>query len=522
MITVEIVIALLTVIVALVVAAQRFKIPYPIVLVIGGTLLGFIPGLPLIHLNPHIVFLLFVPPVLSAAGYFISLRDFRANIRPIALLAIVLVTVTTFAVAAAFKLLMPNMPWIVGCVLGAIIAPPDAVAATTIMRNLKIPRRVITILEGESLFNDASALILYRFAVAAAVTGTFSLPQAALTFLFMGIGGVALGFLFGWITVQALKHLEETVISITFTLLIPFLVYIVAEKIVVSGILAVVIYGIVLGWYDPIVISPQKRIKGRAVWETYIFLLNSLAFALMGLQFPIIWQGLGNWSFTELFLLAIVTLIVAIIVRFLWAFFSAYGIRAIFPRIRRYDPYPAWQAVVVIAWSGMRGIVSLGAALALPLTTLTGTNFPGRDLIIFLTFTTIFGTLVLQGMTLPILIKILGLKADDALNQEERSARELIGKSMMLEIETLKSKDNISKRAYEIASRECILYATSQSSDVDKAAKDCAREIRRVRLKMIAIGRQRLLELRKDGAINDEIYRNIQNEFDLDEVRLSQ
>ena len=523
MVSAEIIIALLTVIIILAVTTQPLKIPYPVIFIIGGLLLGLIPELPPVLLDPHLVFLLFVPPILFSAGYFTSLRDFRANLRPISLLAIVLVALTTFGIAAVFKWLLPGMPWVIGCVLGAIISPPDAVAATSIMHRLKIPKRIVTIVEGESLFNDAIGLILYRFAVAAVVTGSFSMADASIHFVSTCIGGILVGLIIGWIIAQSMARMVDTTVSIAVTLVTPFIIYIIAEKLSVSGILAVVVAGMMLGWHAPRAMSAKMRLRGHAVWDLVSFLLNGIMFVLMGLQLRIIMTGLGHWSHFDLARLALAVVGAAIVIRFFWVFFAAYVIRAVLPSVRRYDPYPPWQGIVVIAWAGMRGIVSLGAALALPITVANGTPFPARDLIIFLAFTTIIGTLVFQGITLPLLIKWLGLKQDDIFVREEQEARAAIGQAMLEEIEKLQNNHSISKRAFEIANRECLVYSTSLlSDDVDEQeAKDCAKEIRTVRRKLIKTGRQRLIELRHSGAISDEVLHAIQREFDLDELRLS-
>lgn len=520
---IELIIILLSAMVILAVATRRFIVPYPVVFVLGGILLSFYPQLAHINLEPHLAFVLFMPPVLFSAAYFTCWRDFRANLQSISLLAIALVILTTFIIALVIKWLLPQLPWAVACVLGAIISPPDAVAATAITQRLKIPKRIITILEGESLVNDASGLILYKFAVAAVVTGQFSLAHASIQFIFAGCGGVALGLMIGWLLVKLRQRLDDVTLSVTTSLLVPFITFIIAEKLALSGVLAVVAAGLLMGWYAPKSLSPHVRVRGAAVWETMIFVINGFVFMIIGLHLPIILQGLGDWSATKLILLAVTIVSVAILVRFLLVFFVVYVLRIIVvDKSCLHNSSARWRNSFIIAWTGMRGIVSLGAALALPYLQQNGIAFPARDLILFLTFACIIGTLVFQGLTLPFLIHWLGLKDDGLATHEERLARNHISQAMEEELKRLEAHGNISKHALKAAKRESLLYALTRLNDSinDLEIKDTAKELCEVRQRMIIIGRKVLIDLRHKGEISDEVLHTIQTELDLDEMRL--
>lgn len=519
---VETIIGLLFITVILSLITRRFLIPYPAIFTAGGILLSFIPHLPQVVLDPHIVFVLFVPPILFYTAYFTSWRDFRKNFRTISLLAFVLVAVSTFSIAAIFKWLMPHVPWALGCVLGAIISPPDAISATAVTSRLQMPRGITTILEGESLINDASALILYKFAVAAVVTSDFLLHKAILNFFVAGVMGIFLGLLLGWCMVLLTRKLDDdpTIMTIL-SLLTPLVTYIIAEKLEISGVLAVVAAGLIFGWHAPKTLTASMRLRSMAVWETFVFLINGVVFILIGLQLRTISEGLGAWTHSELALFTLVIVVTIILIRFIWVFFAAYGLRTLFPWLRQRHPYPSWKGVFIVAWSGMRGIVSLGAALALPLYIRDGAPFPARDLIIFLTFASIACTLFLQGMALPFLIKWLGMKDDGIAQYEERLAREAIAKVMLKQVEKLSHMNTFSSRAIDLTRRECLLYATRYLDEADKEAREYLAEVRSIRKNMIQTGRKKLIALRHQGTISDEVMHTIQAEFDLDEMRLN-
>lgn len=518
---IEIIILLLFLATIFAIITRNFLIPFPVVFTTGGVLLSFIPGLPILALDPNTIFILLVPPILFFAAYLTSWRDFWQNIRPISLLALVLVTLSTLSIAYTFTWLFPKLPWILGCILGAIISPPDAIAATAITGQLSIPRRIITILEGESLVNDASALVIYKFAVAAIVTNTFSISYGFSLFVLASCGSILLGLIIGWLLLKLAKILHnEPIHFITIILLTPFITYTLAEKINCSGVLSVVTAGLFIGRHAPKILTPAMRLKGAAVWETIIFITHNIVFLLMGLQLPVITKNLIVPSYPKLAFDITIIVTVTIFVRFFWVFFATYGLRAIIPSLKRRASYTPWRHVVLISWAGMRGIVSLGAALALPLLLANGQPFPARHLIIFLTFASVVAMILLQGITLPLLIKLLNIEDDGKDHREERIARKVIGKAMLQEINLLKSQHHLSERALEIGHRECSLYANRKILKTPKENKACLSEIHYIRQKMITSGRQKLLELRQKGIINDDVMHLIQSEFDLDESRL--
>src|SRR5882724_6777181 len=408
--SIEEILGILAAVAALALLSRKVPIPYPILLVLGGLALALIPGLPRVPLNPELVFLFFLPPLLYPTALFTSWRDFHANLRPISLLAVGLVLFTTTAVGFLAHYFIPGFPLAAGFVLGAIISPPDAIAATAIAERLHIPRRIVTVIEGESLVNDATALVALRFATAALATGAFSLGHAIVQFLFVGIGGIVVGLVIGWIAARIMKPIDDPPIEITISLLTPFVAYLPAEQLHVSGVLAVVTAGLYHGWLLPELTSSRTRLQAGPVWEMIEFLLNGFIFLLIGLQLPEVMRHLSGQSMAELFSYAAAISVAVIIIRILWVFPATYLPRLLSKSLRQRDPYPPWQYVAIVAWTGMRGVVSLAAALALPLTVEGGAPFPGRDLILFLTFCVIFATLVLQGLSLPFLIRWLGIK----------------------------------------------------------------------------------------------------------------
>ena len=405
---------------ALFVAAAFTEVPFPILFVLGGLTLGFVPGVPNVVLEPDLVLIIVLPPLLYSAAFFSSLRDLRANVRSISLLSIGLVLATTFGVAAIAHALIDDLSWRTAIVLGAIVSPTDPIAATSIARRFDVPRRVVTIVEGESMVNDATALIVYRFAVVAVVSGTFSLSDAALEFVGNAVGGIAIGFAVGWLVAQVRRRLDDAPVEIALSLITAYFAYLPAEALGVSGVLAAVTVGIYLGWRAPeLVTSPSTRLQSQAVWEILVFVVNAFLFALLGLQFQELVNSLDGYSAATLIGYGALVGGTVIAIRMIWVFPNSYVPRFLFPRIRARDPYPPWQYPMLVSWMGMRGAVSLAAALALPLQTDAGSAFPARDLIIFLTFCVILMTLVFQGLTLPALIRMLRIDDDDGAEREE-------------------------------------------------------------------------------------------------------
>jgi Na+/H+ antiporter len=522
---VEIFVGLLLAVAVLALLARKLTIPYPILFVIGGLALGAIPKLPRVRLDPELVFLLFLPPLLYPAALFTSWRDFRANLRPIAFLAIGLVLFTTVAVAYLAHYFI-GLPLAAGFVLGAIISPPDAIAATAIAERLKIPRRIVTILEGESLVNDATALVAYRFAVVAMATGSFSLTRAAGTFLFVAIGGIVLGLAVGWLVEQFHKRVNDAPIEITVSLLTPFAAYLAAERLGVSGVLAVVTAGLYLGRRIPEITNFETRLQARPVWDMVEFLLNGLVFVLIGLQLPEILRTLSGNSIPIRALIshALLISLAVVLIRILWVFPATYLPRLLSQKIRRRDPNPKWQHVSIVAWTGMRGVVSLAAALALPLTTRDGSPFPGRDLILFLTFIVILATLVAQGLSLPFLIRKLGIKDDGSMEKEEREARLKANRDALERLNHVAEHNPARADARDRLRVEYEDHIRQLESAEPKNAGTPLRlfssEFERLSHEALRQERRTILELRNQSVISDEVLRRIQEDIDLAEARL--
>lgn len=539
---VEVVLGLLVAVAVLALVARRLHVPYPIVLVIGGLALGLVPGLPAVRLAPEVVFLVFLPPLVYAAGWFTSVRDFKANLRPVGLLSIGLVLATTVGIAVVAHTLVPSLPWAAAFALGAIVSPTDAVAASAIFGRLGAPRRIVAILEGESLVNDATGLIAYRYAVAAVVAGGFSLWAAGMQFLVSGVGGVAIGLALAWLIGQLQRRLEDPVIEITLSFLVPYGVYLAAEQARVSGVLAVAVAGIYAGWRSPETLSATTRVQALAVWGTMLFVLNGLVFVLIGLQLPGILSGLTGWSPAQLVAYAAVISLAAILIRFLWVFPATYLPRLVSRRLRRRDPYPGWRNVVVVAWTGMRGVVSLAAALSLPLTVAGGGPFPGRDLILFLTFSVILATLVVQGLSLPPLMRWLGVGDDvEAARQEEAGARvqaieAALGRLDQLALEEWTRDDGVDYMRNYYGKRRLVVDAQFGRVDHDhpedghqhEPGRDHAEQHRerldgmnRLKQEMLSAERAMVIRLRNQGTIGDEVMHRIERDLDLEEVRLA-
>jgi CPA1 family monovalent cation:H+ antiporter len=500
--------------------ARHFNFPYPIALVLGGSALGFLPALPPFKFDPQLLLVLVLPPILYQAALLTSWRDFKANIRPISLLAIGLVIATTLAVGGALKFLVPDIPWAAAFVLGAIVSPPDAVAATTILSRLSIPRRVVTVLEGESLVNDASGLVLYKFAVAAVLTGTFSLLDASVEFVGVSVGGIAIGVAMGLLFVFVHRRLGDTFIEVLTTLSVPYVVYIFAETMHVSGVLAVVAAGLVRGRYSPEIVSAEMRIIARSVWNILVFLLNSLVFILIGLQLSGTIDRLNVDSAMELILQGALISAVAILVRFAWIYPATYLPRLLSRSFAERDPAPPEAEVFIMSWCGMRGIVSLAAALALPLTLPDGTPFPGRDLIIFFTFVVIAVTLVVQGLSLAPLIRILKVGTDWSGEEEQAHAKMALTKAAIAAIDELAEREKIPK---DVANRiraefaEKVTLSFPGSIVVDHSAADPAKRLRGVALRA---ERRELIRIWRENQISDDVLHHIEEDLDYQESRL--
>jgi CPA1 family monovalent cation:H+ antiporter len=514
--TIPLVFLLLAYAIGLTYLARRLRIADPILLLLGGIALSALFDLPDIVLAPELVFVLFLPPILFAAAYFTPIRDFKANLRPILLLAIGLVLFTTVAVAVVAQQLT-GMPWAAAFALGAIVAPPDAVSATAIFRRLGVPRRIVTILEGESLLNDAAALIAYRAAVIAAGPVAFSLGNAAVDFVVVAVGGLAVGAVVGLIVTRTLNRTMDPVIEIIVTLLAPATAYLVAEEVGVSGVLATVLAGLITGQRGARVLSPDARLMGAGVWQTVIWLINAFVFMLIGLQLPAILRAvLADYDAGQLLGLGLAVAATVIVARIVWVYPATYLPRFLSARVRAHDPYPPPRAVFIVSWAGMRGVVSLAAAFALP------PDFPSRDLIQFLTFCVIAATLVGQGLSLPWLIRHLGVLAPAGQDGEEVHARLAAVEAALERLEELKHDfpDHLPlidqlREEYE---HEAEHVLPSAGTEPDEATRELL-DHRAIRNAVLVAEREAVIALRDAGVINDETLRSIERDLDLEALR---
>ena len=520
----EPVVLLFVLVAGLVIVANKLAVPYPVLLVLGGLALSFIPFLPVIRLDPNLVLFFFLPPLLYPAALFTSWRDFRRNLRPILFLAIGLVLMTTTVVAWVAHSFIAGLPWAAAFALGAIVSPPDAIAAEAILKRLHVPARIQTVLGGESLVNDATALVAYQFAVAAMVTGQFSLGAASLRFVFVGVGGVALGLLVAVVMRWVQRQLDDPPVQITISLLTPFAAYLLAERLTVSGVLSVVAAGVYLGWHST-ALSARTRLQAQAFWEMIAFLLNGFIFIMIGLQLPGILRALSREPLARLTIYALLISATVVLVRIAWVFPATYLPRWLSPKLRARDPVPPWQHSALVAWAGMRGVVSLAAALALPLVLAGGRPFPGRSYILFLTFCVILATLVLQGLTLPFLIRKLGVEDDGVIDREERAARLKANEAAVDFIEQKALEEQLPEEVMarvraEYCDRIEQLNLCGQSNG-NPSGEIATPIYQRLQHGALRTERQIIIALRDSQQINDEALRRIQRDLDLAEARLT-
>ncbi len=509
---------------AFLVIAYRTGLPYPILLVVGGATLGLLPGVPDVTLDPEVVLVIVLPPLLYSAAFFSSLRDLRDNLRPISLLAVGLVVTTTVAVAVVAHAVVDGMSWEAAFVLGAVVSPTDPVAASAIASRVGAPRRYVTIVEGESLVNDATALIAYKFAVAAVVTGTFSLMDAGLTFVWNAAAGIAIGVAVGWVVVAMRRSIDDARTEISISLITPYLAYLPAEALGVSAVLAAVTTGIWLGWRSPQLITPDTRIRTYSVWELLQFVLNVALFALVGLQLPVVIDGLNGMSASDVAVQAVAVAAAVIVIRFLWVFPATYVPRALSARIRARDPYPHWRDPFLVSWTGMRGAVSLAAALAIPTTVDGGGAFPQRDTIIFLTYAVIFATLVLQGLSLPVVIRWLGFEPDDTDAQKEAKARIRAAQAAIERIDEVALeawvRDQSAERMRNLYQFRIRRFSARFDGDDDGAVEEGSQAYQRLRRMALDAEREEIVRLRNQGRISDEIMHRVERDLDLEDTRL--
>jgi monovalent cation/hydrogen antiporter len=525
--TIQIFILLLIVIAAVAFVATRLDIPPAILLVITGVIVALVPGLPTVRLAPDFVLLFVLPPLIYSSAVAMSWREFRFNLRPISLLSVGCVLFTTIAIAAVSHWLL-GFSWAVGFVLGAIVSPPDAVAPLSIARRMQLPRRLLVILEGEGLANDASALILYRFAVAAVSVSAFSLGRAAGLFAAIICGEILWGIGVGWLMLRLRRWVHDPRIEIMLSLLTPFVAYWPPQHLGGSGVLATVTAGLYISWNGLRLISPETRLQGIFFWDFLIYLTEGFVFLITGLQARTLIAGIHGDSLTELALSAALVCAVVIVARFVWMYPATYLPRWLIPAIARDDPSPPWQWPFALAFTGVRGIVSLAAALAIPLTTDNGDLFPNRDEILFLTFSVILVTLVGQGLLLPTVIRTLGLA--NAGGRERRAARveELAARRQAIEaaIQRLDELAVQRRLADDIVQplRARLLDRLSRVEHRNAAEGEHGRlvDLRdELEFSLIAAERQRVNDLYKAGKLKDEARRRIERELDLRDAQLT-
>jgi len=511
-------VSLLVAVAGLAAVARHLDVPYPIVLVIGGLVMGFVPVIPDVELDPDLVLVVFLPPLLYSSAFFASLRDLKFDLRTISLLAIGLVIATAVTVAVVAHALIEDLPWAAAFALGAIVAPTDPLAAGTIARRLNVPRRTMTILEGESLINDGTALVIYRVAVVA-VGGSFSLLDAGVQFVLGGLGGIAIGLAAGWVIAEIRKRIDDPPVEVTISLLSGYAAYVPAERAGCSGVLAAVTVGIYIGWRAPEISNARQRIAGYGMWQILQFLLNALLFVLIGLQLPLILEGLSEDPLLEILGITAVIAVVVIATRMVWMEIMTWVIRALDRRPSQLARRGTWRGRIVGGWAGMRGAVSLAAALALP------ADFPARNELLFITFGVIFVTLVVQGLTLPAVIRWSGLHDDGAEAREELLARRRATQAALDRIEELKAvewtRDDTLDRMrglYEFRARRLTTRAgeAEDEEDIEQRSRRYQKIVRQV----LDAQRSAVVELRNTGEISNDVMHRIERELDLEDERL--
>ncbi len=507
------------------VLSNRFKFPFPIALVLSGLVISIIPGLPNIELKPDIVFLVFLPPLLYGAAWNTSWHDFKTYRRSISLAAIGLVLLTTTIVAIVAHYIIPDISWPLCFLLGAIVSPPDAVAATTVTKGLGLDPRLISILEGESLVNDASGLIAYKYALTAIMAGNFILWQAGLNFVWVVIAGVAIGLAIGYLMYLVHKNfICIPVIEVTLTLLTPFASYLLAEMAHVSGVLAVVTTGLYLSFRSSVIFTNESRIMIYSVWQTILYILNGLIFILIGLQLRGIMEGIKDYSVSELARYGLTISAVVIVVRFLWILPSSF-IPSMSRRInakRSFNP----RNLLVFGWSGMRGVVSMAAALSIPLFLPDGKLFPHRNLIVFITFCVILVTLLLLGFTLPWLVKKLKIEPYSIAAEEYEIRTKLVNQTIQHIEENLSLVNG--ELLNNIKSKYEIKYNRLQKTDLpanyfgsaEQPVENIFNAYSKLQIELIGVERKTLKVLHDSGESSEETTRKIENELDLEETRL--
>jgi Na+/H+ antiporter len=518
---------LLLFVVALGLLARKLAVPYPIVLVIGGLLLSFIPGIPKVTLNPDLVFFVILPPLLYSAAWLTSWREFSYNLVSIFLLAFGLVTFTTLAVTEAGQWLLPGFDWRIGLVLGAIVAPTDAIAATAIAKRLGLPKRMVDILEGESLLNDATALLALEFGIGLLMQGHVPTFTSGLTRLcYLTFGGIGVGLLIGQIIHLVEDRIDDAPIEIVLGILTCYVAYLTADFIHASGVLSVVTCGLFLSRMSSHYFSPSVRLRSSAVWESFTFVLNGLVFVLIGLQLPFVMGAIRDHNLATLLLYGLAFSGLLILLRVVWMFPGAYLATVIRRLIFHHnESMPPARRIFVLGWTGMRGVVSLAAAIALPQTLSNGRPFPQRNMIIFLAFSVILVTLVLQGLTLPWLIRALGLAGTAEEHPEEAEARRTILQTALDHLQEYKEKAApTSEEVYDDLAQHyrsrLIALAEGGDGEKDSISPDFYSRYLELSQELLRVERETAIQLRNRGRIGDDLLREIEHELDLSEARL--
>jgi CPA1 family monovalent cation:H+ antiporter len=516
---------LLVVLAGIALLARRTNIAPAILLMLAGIALAFVPGMPAFALPPELVLLLVLPPLIYSASVAMSWREFKHSLRSITLLAVGCVIFTAGAVAAAAHYLI-GLPWGVGFLLGAIVAPPDVVAPLAIARRLALPRRVLVVLEGEGLANDATALILYRFAVAAITTGSFSLSAATGEFVAIVVGEIAFGLAVGWIMLRARHYARDPQIEITLSLITPYLAFWIPEHFGGSGVIATVACGLYMSWNGPLLISAATRLQGIFFWDLVIYLTEGLLFLLTGFQLRLLYEKSKAFPLDQIVLSTALVVAVIVAARFAWVFPAIFGPRWLSRRVREHDPAPPWQWAFIISFTGVRGTVSLAAALALPLTLATGAAFPYRDQILFVSFGVIFVTLVGLGLTLPRVVRLLGVAEAGRAELVAEHGKEIATRRQAL-AEALRSLDAITddrelsdevvkllRARHEVRTSQLPPELDCDEYDASALGIELTREL-------IAIERRFIHVMLRDGKITDETRRRIERDLDLEEAGLA-
>lgn len=504
--------------------ARKFHLPLELTLLVGSLGVAFIPGIPEVHLDSEIIFYVFLPPILFAAAYFTSWSEFKRNIRPISFLAFGLVVFTVCGMAVVIKWLIPSLTWPMAFLFGAIISPPDASAAATITRKVGFPRRLQTILEGESLLNDATALVCYRFAFAALVTQEYDLGQSFAQFFAVGLGGVAVGLSIAHVTLRLLIRINDASAEALLTLVTAFLCYLAAESLHFSGVIATVAGGLYAGRRLPRWATPETRIEAKALWNVVLLAVNALVFTLIGLQLPTILQGFGSHDLRELCLWALILTFAVIAIRFLWVFSVTWLPRVLVPGLAKRDPMPKVGTIIVIAWTGMRGIVSLAAALALPQHLSNGEPFTERPLIVFLSYAVILLTLIIPTITLPILLRLLKLEDLNMREDDEVQARIAMAEVAKNQIQRLREQGMYSEELLTDLERRYQRQINRLRPNLEKHASSfldpTEQQRRALLLELVKLERGVLHDLRSRGKLYDDIYHQLGEELDMEELRV--